>query len=97
MRTVGESACRFSVTSMPLTETAPTRNTAPSPAVTANRVALGRFAAVSSSASSKAMVRLRPAAGTLAVCGTGPAMSAVVASSTFDGRPRPELLMANTR
>ena len=85
------------VTVLSSTATLPTVNTAPSAAVTAKRAGWGRRPAVSSSASSKTMAIDVPAAGTLADCGAGPAMSAVVASSALEAGPRPELLMANTR
>ena len=84
---------------MPLTETAPILNSAPSGAEIANRAAAGRFPAASSSASSNAIVSVVPAAATLADCGTGLRMSALVALSTSEGGPaesQPETI-AETR
>ena len=86
-----------SVTSVPLTPTEPTVISAPSVTDTANALAGGAPAALASSVSSKTMTSDVPAAGTLADCGRGPAMSAVVALSTFDARPVPASLIASTR
>ena len=93
---VGESACRFAVTVMPLTATLSMTISAPSATVTAKRAATGRFAVVSSSASSKTIAIDVPAAGTLADSATGPSMS-TVACATFDAAPVVWLLTPETR
>ena len=86
-----------SVTSVPLTATAPTASRAPSVAVTVKAPAGGAFAAVASSASSKTIVSVAPAAGTLAETGSGATMSSVVASSASDAGPVASELIAETR
>ena len=86
-----------SVTPMPLTVTESTPISAPSAAVTSNCPTAGAPAAVASRSSSNTMTSVVPAAGTLADSGSGPAMSGVVAPSTFEGRPVPSSLTANTR
>ena len=91
-----EPLARLSVACVPLTETAPIANRAPSGAAIANRAAAGRFAAAASSASSNPIVSVVPAAATLAETGTGPRMS-MVASATFDTGPALSELNAETR
>ena len=93
----GESLASVSVTSVPLTATAPTVICAPSVAVTVKAPAGGAFAAVPSSASSKTIVSDVPAVGTLAETGFGATMSAVVAWATSDASPVPPELIAETR